>query len=77
VTGGHWDGRQWQLQWQLFEQKRGWTREKERGDRKMGLFFDAVLFVIVVWFTFFNAGWLFFIKIKSIVGWASLARFLF
>ncbi len=58
MTGGHWDGQRWQLQWRLFEQKRGWTREKERGDWKMGLFFDAVLFDIVFWFTFFNAGWL-------------------
>ncbi len=24
--------------------KRGWTREKERGDLKMGLFFHAILF---------------------------------
>ncbi len=44
VTGGCWDGWRWQLQWQLFEQNRGWTREKERGNWKMGLFFHAVLF---------------------------------
>ncbi len=44
VAGGRWDGRQWQSQWWLFEKKRGWTREKERGNWKMSLFFHAVLF---------------------------------
>jgi hypothetical protein len=44
VTGGHWDGWQWQSQWQMFEQKRGWIREKERGSWKMGLLFHAVLY---------------------------------
>ena len=36
--------------------KRGWTREKERGDWKMGLFFMFSYFVIVFWLIFFNAG---------------------
>jgi hypothetical protein len=44
ITGGRWDGRRWQSQWQLFEQKRGLTRGKKRGNQKMGLFFHAVLF---------------------------------
>ncbi len=44
VAGDRRDGRQWQSQWWLFEQKRGWTRKKERGNWKMGLFFHAVLF---------------------------------
>ncbi len=44
VTGGCRDGWQWQSWWQLFEQKRGWTREKERGNWKIGLFFHAILF---------------------------------
>jgi hypothetical protein len=35
--------------------KRGWTREKERGNLKMGLFFLAVLFCYCFWL-FFNVG---------------------
>ncbi len=38
--------------------KRGWTREKERGNSKMGLFFHAILFCYYFWLFFFNAGWL-------------------
>ncbi len=38
--------------------KRGWTREKERGSLKMGLFFHAVFVVIDFWLFFFNVGWL-------------------
>ncbi len=36
--------------------KRGWTREKERGNLKMGLFFHAVLFCYCFWLLFFNVG---------------------
>jgi hypothetical protein len=36
--------------------KRGWTREKERGNLKMGLFFHAVLFCYRFWLFFFNVG---------------------
>jgi hypothetical protein len=42
-AGGHRDGQQWQSQWWLFEQKRGWTRKKKRGNWKMGLFFSCCL----------------------------------
>ncbi len=38
--------------------KRGWTREKERGNLKMSLFFHVSYFVIVFWLIFFNVGWL-------------------
>ncbi len=38
--------------------KMGWTREKERGNLKMGLFFHAVLFCIFFLLFFFNVGWL-------------------
>jgi hypothetical protein len=36
--------------------KRGWTREKERGNLNIGLFFHAVLLVLVLWLSFFNVG---------------------
>ncbi len=38
--------------------KRGWTREKERGNLKMGLFLMLFYFVIVFWLFVFNVGWL-------------------
>ncbi len=38
--------------------KRGWIREKERGDLKIGLFFHAVLLCYCFWLLFFNVGWL-------------------
>jgi hypothetical protein len=47
IAGGHCDGRWWQLQWWLFEQKRGWTRKKERRNWKMGLFFSCCLFLLL------------------------------
>ncbi len=36
--------------------KRGWTRGKERGNLKMGLFFHAVLFCYCFFLFFFNVG---------------------
>ena len=47
VAGGHCDGQWWQLQWWLFEQKRGWTRNKERRNWKMGLFFSCCLILLL------------------------------
>ncbi len=57
ITGNHCNGWQWQLQWPLFEQIRGWTRKKESGNRELGwYFFMLSYFVIVFWHNFFNAG---------------------
>ncbi len=36
--------------------KRGWIREKERGNLKIGSFFMLSFFVIVFWLFFFNVG---------------------
>jgi hypothetical protein len=53
ITGGCWNGHQWQSQWWLFEQKRGWTRKKEEGELKDGfVFFMMSYFVIVFGLTF-------------------------
>jgi hypothetical protein len=58
--------------------KRGWTREKERGNLKMGLFFHAVLFCYCYLAFLFKCRLIdFFIKIKSIVGWLLLQDFSF
>jgi hypothetical protein len=77
VAGGCQDGWQWQSQWQLFEQKGVGQGKRKGGIERWVCFFMLSYFVIVFGLPFWMQVDWFLIKIKSIVGWASFARFLF
>jgi hypothetical protein len=55
----HWQLPSWMVMTNLMAtvwQKKGWTREKERGNLLMGLFFSCCLSLLFFLFLFFNVG---------------------